>query len=260
MIYAVGDVHGCLEKLKNLLEREGVTENNEWAADNAHLVFLGDYTDRGEDGIGVIEHIMHLERQAKSAGGQVTALLGNHDLLLLEAHWFGEEIVHGLLKYGKTKSFLEMWLDNGGGKPSDLQRLTSAHVQWLQTRPVMFVNGETLFLHADSDFYLEYGKTVQEINHNIGQILSHHDSRTVDLLEERFCKRKQFLHDPDLAQELAAHFGAKRIVHGHTPIHMLQNLEAKAVFEPFVYANGICTNLDHGLCYGGEGFVLRLAQ
>ena len=21
------------------------------------------------------------------------------------------------------------------------------------------------------------------------------------------------------------------------------------------YANGICVNVDHGLCYGGEGFV-----
>jgi hypothetical protein len=93
MIYAIGDIHGCLEKLQNLLEREGITENSKWAAGNAHLVFLGDYTDRGEDGIGVIELVMRLEQEAAGAGGQVTALLGNHDVILLEAHWFGDEVV-----------------------------------------------------------------------------------------------------------------------------------------------------------------------
>jgi hypothetical protein len=44
MIYALGDIHGCLEKLKNLLEREGITNNDKWAAGSAHLVTYTIYT------------------------------------------------------------------------------------------------------------------------------------------------------------------------------------------------------------------------
>jgi NurA-like 5'-3' nuclease len=258
MIYAVGDIHGCLDKLKNLLEREGITNNDKWAAGSAHLVFLGDYTDRGEDGIGVIEHIMKLEQEATSTGGQVTALLGNHDVILLEAFYFGDNIVQGFLQYGETITFHQMWLKNAGGQTHDLERLNEKHLEWLKNRPAMLVLNETLFIHADSKFYLEYGSSVQEINQSIGQILQDRVQNTVDKLEERFAKRMAFMHEEkSVPLEFAARFGAKRIVHGHTQISKLIECKPEDVLEPFVYAGGICTNLDHGLCYGGDGFIYR---
>ena len=48
MDYAVGDIHGCLDKVVRLLD----ILNYDPAADR--LLFLGDYIDRGPDSKGVI--------------------------------------------------------------------------------------------------------------------------------------------------------------------------------------------------------------
>ena len=56
-----------------------VTDELRWGGDNATLCFVGDFVDRGPDGIGCIELVMRLQREAADAGGQVIALLGNHE-------------------------------------------------------------------------------------------------------------------------------------------------------------------------------------
>jgi hypothetical protein len=256
---AIGDIHGALLPLLNLLERENLIDHDHhWIAGNTHLIFLGDYIDRGPDGIGVIDTIMRLEVEATNAGGKVSALLGNHDVILLEVHHFGDALSPGFLRDGIKMSFRRMWLENAGGQVHDLERLEARHVEWLEQRPAMMKIGETLLMHADSEFYLEYGETVEAINHNIRSILNEKNLTDVDALEYRISLgRKEFVHDTDIAREFAARFGAKRIVHGHTIIHKLRNVEPQEVTEPLEYANGICLNIDHGLCYGGEGFVYR---
>ena len=49
--YAIGDIHGSLDKLRNLIAR---CEHDSRGA-SMRLVFLGDYIDRGPDSRGVIE-------------------------------------------------------------------------------------------------------------------------------------------------------------------------------------------------------------
>jgi hypothetical protein len=253
---AIGDIHGALLPLLNLLERENLIDHDHhWAAGNTHLIFLGDYLDRGPDGIGVIDTIMRLEVEATNAGGKVSALLGNHDVIMLEVHHFGDALSPGFLRDGIEKSFRQMWLENAGGQIHDLERLEARHVEWLEQRPAMMKIGETLLMHADSEFYLDYGETVEAINHNIRSILLEKNLDAFDTLEFRFSSRKAFVYDEDIAREFAARFSATRIVHGHTPIRKLRNIEPQEVTEPLEYANGVCVNVDHGLCYGGEGFV-----
>ncbi len=255
---AVGDIHGCFKQLLNLLEREDVIDSSRnWSAGNSSLIFLGDYMDRGEDGIGVLDFIMHLETQAKNAGGEVIALLGNHDVIMLEAYYFGNRVVETLLLYGQNLTFKQMWLENAGGQITDLENFEPKHLQWLKSRPVMHQIGETLLLHADGEFYLEYGSSIAEINQTITAILMQPEIKKIDHLEERFASRKAFVYDTQVARDFAQFFGVKHIVHGHTPIFRLCQLEVSEVTEPFIYADGICINLDHALCYGGLGFVYR---
>jgi Calcineurin-like phosphoesterase len=258
---AIGDIHGSLGPLLKLLEYEHLIDGqHRWAAGNTHLIFLGDYVDRGEDGIGVIETIMRLEREASQAGGRVTALLGNHDVIMLEVHHFGDALVPGFLRQGQEMSFRQMWLQNAGGQPRDLERLEAKHIAWLERRPAMMKIGQTLLMHADSEFYLEYGDSIETINHNIQTILLEKEINAFDTLEFRFATRKAFVHDFDIAREFAAQFGVIRIVHGHTTIFSLDNIEPREVTDPLEYANDICVNLDHGLCHGGEGFVYAFSE
>ncbi|MER3554876.1 MAG: metallophosphoesterase, partial [Meiothermus sp.] len=71
---------------------------------------------------------------------------------------------------GVALSFLELWR-RARGQPHDLERLTAEHVAWLRQRPALALVGDTLLMHADSDFYLEYGSGLEEINARIGGIL-----------------------------------------------------------------------------------------
>jgi hypothetical protein len=255
---AIGDIHGCLEQLVSLLQFEEIIDSSHnWTAGNSNLIFLGDYMDRGADGIGVLDLIMHLETKAKEADGKVIALLGNHDVIMLEAYYFGDKVVETLLPYGQNLTFKQMWLENAGGQLSDFERLEPKHVQWLVQRPVMHQIGETLLLHADSQFYLEYGNRIDEINKSIRVILEQPMIESIDRLEERFARRKEFIFDTHAARDFAQFFGVKQIVHGHTTIFNLTQVAPNEVTEPFVYADGICVNLDHALCYGGKGFVFR---
>lgn len=93
--HVVGDLHGHLEVLKRLLRDAGLLSDggrcdNGWCGVGARLLFLGDFFNRGPDGLGCLELFMQLQREATAAGGWVEALVGNHDLLLLAAHRFGE--------------------------------------------------------------------------------------------------------------------------------------------------------------------------
>jgi hypothetical protein len=242
-----------------LLELEAIIDlRGNWIAGHSSLIFLGDYMDRGEDGIGVLDFIMRLEIQAKNAGGEVIALLGNHDLIMLEAYYFGDELRKNLLQHGVRMTFKEMWLQNAGGRATDLARIEEHHLAWLKNRPVMHKIKDTLLIHADSEFYLEYGDSIEQINFAIQEILNQPNIDELDELEERFSSRLAFAYEPnDIPREFAAQFGATRIVHGHTPIFRLCQLEVDDVTEAFIYADGICVNLDHALCYGGIGFVYR---
>ncbi len=69
MDYAVGDVHGCLDKLLRLLD----VLNYDPAEDR--LIFLGDYIDRGPDSKGVVDLLLRLRYE----NSDNIFLMGNHE-------------------------------------------------------------------------------------------------------------------------------------------------------------------------------------
>lgn len=72
----VGDVHGCLPELRELLARLGYALSGDTLTPppGRTLVFLGDLVDRGPDTPGVLELVMNAVER-----GQALCLLGNHD-------------------------------------------------------------------------------------------------------------------------------------------------------------------------------------
>jgi serine/threonine protein phosphatase 1 len=69
MDYAIGDIHGCRDKLVRLLE----LLHYDPAADR--LIFLGDYIDRGPDSKGVIDVLLDLQHENAAN----IFLMGNHE-------------------------------------------------------------------------------------------------------------------------------------------------------------------------------------
>lgn len=72
-IFAIGDIHGCLEKLNLLMSRLSIDCKNDT------LVFIGDYIDRGDLGPEVIDYVIGLQSEYK----KVICLMGNHEQMLL---------------------------------------------------------------------------------------------------------------------------------------------------------------------------------
>jgi Calcineurin-like phosphoesterase len=248
-VFVVGDVHGHLDEVIVLLRRAGLmSESLTWTGGAATVWFIGDFPDRGPNGLAAIDLAMWLQREAAKVGGRVDALLGNHDFLLVAARRFGG-------------AFLANWRRNGG-VTSDLKGLQVRQAQWLLSRPAMARAGDRLLVHADATFYELYGRTVEEVNAAIAAVLGEGDPAAWDRLLEHFSERRAFDDSAPGGSERAAaflaRFGARVVVHGHTPIGYATGERDEAVEGPYVYAEGRCVNVDGGLYLGGPGLLYRI--
>ena len=94
----IGDVHGCLDELLELMTQLGYTiarEDNEFTVDppdGRKLVFVGDLVDRGPATPGVLRLAMTMV-----GGGQAFCVPGNHDMKLVKALKGRDvQLTHGL--------------------------------------------------------------------------------------------------------------------------------------------------------------------
>jgi hypothetical protein len=254
-VYVISDVHGYHDDLIALLRDAGLaTDDGDWCGGAATLWCLGDYVDRGPDGIGVLEVLMRMSSQASAAGGAVHSLLGNHEVMLLGVHKFGVERVPGWGDY----TFTGVWLRNGG-QAHDQNRLGPAHIEFLLNADVVALSAGHLLLHADTAGYLRYGSTVEEINATVREILAGDDLsgwwdcfRT--LTERAAFRRKGGQDDVD---RLLGALGGHTIVHGHSTIPESFGIPPDEVIAPERYALGRVLDVDGGRYMGGR---LLLAQ
>src|SRR5450759_3906904 len=72
-IFAIGDIHGCLGKLRPLIQNINADPENDT------IVFIGDYIDRGSAAREVVDYVIKLKAEYKN----VVCLLGNHEYMFL---------------------------------------------------------------------------------------------------------------------------------------------------------------------------------
>ena len=149
--YAIGDVHGRLDLLVDLLARI--------EADNARrppaktwLVFLGDLVDRGPDSRGVVELL-----SARPPGFARTVFIkGNHEEFFLGVLGGDDSIVQHWLAYGGTECAQSYGLTGGwmlNASPAAImerliEEVPPTHVRFLDQMADSFRFGDYLFVHA----------------------------------------------------------------------------------------------------------------
>ncbi|SIO47895.1 serine/threonine protein phosphatase 1 [Rhodovulum sp. ES.010] len=97
--YAIGDIHGQLEKLQGAHELIAADRARVGEAD-APVVHLGDYVDRGPDSAGVLEFLA----AALRAGEPWVLLKGNHD-----------EVMRATLDPAAPDSYAASWITGNFG-------------------------------------------------------------------------------------------------------------------------------------------------
>ncbi|MFI6563987.1 metallophosphoesterase [Streptomyces sp. NPDC050534] len=265
-LYVVGDVHGYLDELLAALREQGLVDAaGQWCAGTSRLWFLGDFTDRGPDGIGVIELVMRLSAEAAAAGGYCKALMGNHELLLLGAKRFGDTPVNS---GAGTATFQAAWLLNGGQK-TDMDRLQDHHLQWMARLDAMESVDGYLLVHSDTTAYLDYGDSIEAVNDTVRETLTRNDADECWDLFRKLTKRFSFRDEggADAVRSLLDTYGGTRIVHGHSPIPYLlgevgseegDDSAGPVVEGPHVYAGGLAIAMDGGVTMAGKLLVQQL--
>ena len=137
-IFAVGDIHGCYDKLLRLMERLPYDPGRDT------LVFLGDYIDRGSRSKEVMAYLSKLKHRVKN----MIMLMGNHEYLMLEYHRTGDPSLLPFLRHLGIDSTLDSYQ---AGNPQSLHEmlfLPEEHLQLFQSLLPYWETDDYIFVHA----------------------------------------------------------------------------------------------------------------
>ncbi|MGE0021684.1 MAG: metallophosphoesterase family protein [Draconibacterium sp.] len=129
-LFAIGDIHGCFDSFKELVEIKIQLQKND------KLVMLGDYIDRGPDSKEVVDFIIGLLEN----GYDVIPLMGNHEAMLLDAF--------------EDKKNISRWIQNGGNETlksfeiNSLKDIESKYIEFFKGLRYYYSFEDYLFVHA----------------------------------------------------------------------------------------------------------------
>lgn len=155
-VYAVGDVHGHLSLLQEIDDAilSDVAGNPPEAA---HIVYMGDYIDRGPDSRGVIDYL--IARQKSDDGVGKTFLRGNHEDGMFA--FMDDPYGQAWLKWGgiETLASYGVVFDEAASYARESERVARAlmeampdeHAAFFDALVLSEVFGDYFFAHAGVD-------------------------------------------------------------------------------------------------------------
>ncbi|KIL99183.1 serine/threonine protein phosphatase [Paramagnetospirillum magnetotacticum MS-1] len=154
-VYAIGDIHGRLDLLDELLARV-CDDAGESPASRVVVVFLGDLIDRGAQSCAVVERVIDgAPAQGPLAGARYVCLRGNHEDTMLQfladfsvgPRWFRNGGLEAIRSYvGEVDSRLA--LDYPRLQKMLYRALPTHHLRFLSSIPTWHEEGDYLFVHA----------------------------------------------------------------------------------------------------------------
>jgi serine/threonine protein phosphatase 1 len=215
-IYAVGDIHGRLDLLGQLLSRVDA-DMADRPVTRPIFVFLGDYIDRGPSSRETIDRL--LQRRELN---ECVFLKGNHEQLVVDClnnprvfhHWLRLGGVETLASYGLTIGHLTSRTKVAELQAAFHRALPRAHLNFFREQQTSFACGDFFFAHAGIKPRVSLSRQTER-----------------DLL----WIREEFLTSNDDFEKI--------IVHGHTPIHAIEVRPNRINIDTGAYATGRLTCL-----------------
>ena len=132
-IYAVGDIHGCFDKLHKLIRKIDINPQKD------QLIFIGDYIDRGAQTYEVIDYLLEL----KERFNRIVFLKGNHEEMLLQ-YIGGKDRLTYMVNGGQQT--LESYINHHrSGSPSPFP---PEHRFFFKSLRLYFETPDYIFVHA----------------------------------------------------------------------------------------------------------------
>jgi hypothetical protein len=201
----VGDVQGDVERLEEALQP--------YSEDDVDTVFLGDFFQGGRPGAGGGAAAARVARARRNS----RAVLGNHDLFLLAVLERRRGVEPPEPWKARAPAELEaLWLHRRGDW-ADLEAVAAdAGLEaWLRELPfLILLDDGTLVQHTDDDIFAGLGDSVADVNERARAWLA--TPGGVFTAVRTLFGRHAFVERRRLDVYLE-HFGARRVVHGHTP-------------------------------------------
>ncbi len=155
--YAIGDIHGQIDLLREVHDWIEADRAREGAAD-APVIHLGDLVDRGPDSAGVVE----LLRRGQAEGANWIVLKGNHDRMFTRFLRDPEEQEPGLRsalswlhpRLGGGETLGSYGVRNASDRPvakvhaDALDAVPTDHVAYIDSLPTWHRRGDAAFVHA----------------------------------------------------------------------------------------------------------------
>jgi serine/threonine protein phosphatase 1 len=132
-IFAIGDIHGCYDRLKALMEKIPIDCSRD------ALVFIGDYIDRGPHSVEVVDYLIQL----KNRFPEVIFLKGNHEDML-------DKFINGADRSTYLLNGGQQTLDSYLTKPvqSESFPIPPDHMEFFKSLRLFYETEEFIFVHA----------------------------------------------------------------------------------------------------------------
>jgi hypothetical protein len=233
-LVAIGDLHGDLDHARRALRLAGAIDAaDHWIGGALVVVQTGDEIDRGDDDRAILDLTEGLKAQAAAAGGELIAMLGNHEIM-------NASLDFRYVTPGAATSFSR--LDGGSGDggsgaidPAALARVPpeskgrarafapgGPYASLESHRPVVMKVGDSVFAHGGIlPKHVAYG--LDRLNDELDGWLAgaRRDPPAVVVAEDGPVWTRAYSSEdapPDCADltTALAKLGAKRMVVGHT--------------------------------------------
>ncbi|MFN3691528.1 MAG: metallophosphoesterase family protein [Fervidobacterium sp.] len=128
MVWAIGDVHGCLRGLSKLIQEISPSEHDT-------LVFVGDYIDRGPDSKGVVDYLLEISKKTNCI-----FLRGNHEQMLLDVVDNGDDTYLWLMNGAQAT-----WRSYGN---LELLKINDEHMRFYRSTRYYHIIDNYFFVHG----------------------------------------------------------------------------------------------------------------
>jgi len=132
-IFAIGDIHGCHDKILSLIDRIDIR----WSEDT--LVFLGDYIDRGPRSFEVLEFLIDLKKKYP----KTIFLKGNHEAMFLNFLSGAETLTY---IYNGGQQTIDSYYKHSEDKPR--LQIPEEHLDFLNSLVLCHQTEDYIFVHA----------------------------------------------------------------------------------------------------------------